>query len=172
MPPATPDSAYLAVDEWDDWFRFSTMYFLQYVDEHGSLHGIGSVKVGQFGMEAEQRRPAIDENFDQLDERFFSLGQDEEYYENLNNLGDSTRDRILSGLRDVALYPNLFERAFHEDVTGVSLLRAVSPATVTGQFSRLARSGARLSQYEFVYVAPNVANSESVSLAFSVQPGS
>lgn len=171
-PPATASSAYLVVDEWDDWFKYSTMYLLLYVDDAGSAHRIGSVKIGQFGMEPEQRRPAIDESFDELDERFFSLGQDEEYYENLNKLGDSTRDRILTGLRDVALNPDLFEHSLKEDVTGVSLLRSVTPATVTGQFSRLARGGARLSQYNFTYVAPDVGDSEGVSLTFSVRPGS
>jgi predicted ATPase len=171
-PPATANSAYLVVDEWDDWFKYSTMYFLLYVDDAGSVNRIGSVKIGQFGMKAGQRRPAIDENFEELDERFFSLGQDEEYYENLNKLGDSRRDRILTGLRDVALFPDLFKRSLDQDVTGVSLLRVVTPATVTGQFSRLARGGARLSRYEFMYAAPAAANSESVSLAFSVQPGS
>ena len=171
-PPATANSAYLVVDEWDDWFKYSTMYSLFYVEDAGSVHRIGSVKIGQFGMTTAQRRAAINENFDELDERFFSLGQDEGYYENLNKLGDSTRDRILTGLKDVAFYPELFKRSLDEDVTGESLLRSVTRATVTGQFSRLARGGAKLSQYEFTYVAPAVANSESVSLAFSVQPGS
>lgn len=171
-PPATANVAYLAIDEWDDWFKYNTMYSLLYVDDASLVHRVGSVKIGQFGMIAEQRRPAINEGFDELDERFFSLGQDEDYYENLNRLGDSTRDRILTRLRDVALYPDLFKRALEEDVTGVSLLRVVTPATVTGQFSRLARGGARLSQYEFTYSAPEVTNSQSVSLAFSVRPGS
>lgn len=171
-PAAIANSAYLVSDDWDDWFKYNTMYILFYVDGTGSVHRIGSVKIGQFEMRTGQRRPDIDESFDELDDRFFSLGQDEEYYENLNKLGDSARDRILTGLRDVALYPSLFERSLGEDVTGVSLLRSVRPATVTGQFSRLARGGARLSRYEFTYVAPAVANSEGVSLAFSVRPGS
>ena len=160
------------VDEWDDWFKYSTMYSLLYVGDAGSVDRIGSVKIGQFGMETGQRRPAINQNFDELDDRFFSLGQDEDYYENLNKLGDSTRDRILAALKDVAFYPELFKRSLGEEVTGESLLRSVTTATVIGQFSRLARGGAKLSQYEFTYVAPTVASSESVSLAFSVQPGS
>ncbi len=171
-PPITANAAYLVVDDWDDWFKYNTMYSLLYVDDAGSVHRIGSVKIGQFGMETGQKRPALDESFDELDDRFFSLGQDEEYYKKLNDLGDSTRDRILVGLRDVASNPDIFKRSLDEDVTGESLLRTVTPATVTGQFSRIARGGARLSRYEFTYVAPAVANSESVSLTFSVQPES
>lgn len=170
--PTGENSAFLVIDDWNDWFKYQTMYTLLYADAAGSIHNIGSVKIGQFGMKAGQRRPNIDESFDELDEKFFSLGQDEDYYENLRKLGDATSDRILTGLKDIAFDPELFRRSLNEDVTGVSLLRAVTPATVTGQFSRLARGGARLSQYEFRYVAPAVANSESVSLAFSVQPES
>ena len=171
-PPITANSAYLVVDEWDDWFKYSTLYSLLYVDDAGVVHRIGGVKIGQFGMQTGQRRPAINEHFDELDDRFFSLGQEEEYYENLNKIGDPTRNQILIRLRDLAFYPELFNRALHEDVTGESLLRYVTPATVTGQFSRLARGGAKLSKYEFKYVAPAAANSESLSLTFSVQPGS
>jgi predicted ATPase len=171
-PPLTPNSAYLVADDWDDWFKYNTLYSMSYIDAAGALQRIGGVKIGQFGMTTGQRRPALDEQFDELDDRFFSLGQDEEYYGNLNNLGDSTRNQVLVRLRDVAFYPELFDRALREDVTGESLLRYVTPASVTGQFGRLARGGAKLSEYEFKYVAPAAPNSESVSFGFSVLPGS
>src|SRR5579871_1778253 len=124
------DRAYLLTDNWDDWFKYSTMYTLVVFDSAGEHHQIGSVKIGQFAMEEGQRRPAIDSDFDALDDRFFSLGQDDSYYEALNTLGQETRDRILKALKDVALDPDLFVRALEEKVTGVSLLRAVTPASV------------------------------------------
>jgi energy-coupling factor transporter ATP-binding protein EcfA2 len=56
----------------------------------------------------------------------------------------------------------------------VSLLRSVTPATVRGQFHRIARGGARLSRYEFSYTAPKPPRSraEPVTLSFEVEPES
>lgn len=74
----------------------------------------------------------------------------------------------------MALDQDRFQRSLNEKVTGVSLLRSVTRATVQGQYSRLARGGARLSRYEFVYAAPKVGRSkiESVTLSFVVEPES
>src|SRR5271169_6538155 len=104
-PAQATEKAFLLTDNWDDWFRYSTLYTLVICDEHGERHSIGGVKIGQFNMADDQRRPAIPENFNQLDERFFSLGQDDSYYADLNQLGATTRDRVLRALRDVALDP-------------------------------------------------------------------
>ncbi|WOH57767.1 AAA family ATPase [Bradyrhizobium sp. BWC-3-1] len=140
----------------------------------GERHDIGGVKIGEFGMAENQRRPDIPTSFDELDQRFFSLGQDDSYYDDLNNLGPEMRDRILHGLRDVALDPELFERALDEKVTGTSLLRSVSPATVRGQFHRMARGGVRLTRYEFSYTAPRPTSRRinPLTLAFVVEPES
>ncbi|MDX6418934.1 MAG: hypothetical protein QOG28_3554 [Trebonia sp.] len=74
--------------------------------------------------------------FDRLDDRFFSLGQDDSYYAQLNALGDQVRDELLAALNDVAVNADLFARALGETVTGKSLLRNVSRATVRNQFNR------------------------------------
>lgn len=174
-PPAdATDRAYLLTDNWDDWFKYNTMYTLVVYDEEGARHQIGSVKIGQFEMEEGQRRAAIPKTFDALDDRFFSLGQDDSYYEALNGLGPEPRDRILRALKDVALDTDLFRRALDEKVTGVSLLRAVTPATVQGQFYRMARGGARLSKYNFSYTAtkPSRSRIAPVRLDFAVEPES
>jgi AAA domain, putative AbiEii toxin, Type IV TA system len=74
-PPAQATAkAYLLTDNWDDWFKFSTLYSLLVFDDEGGRHSIGGVKIGQFGMTEDQRRPDLPERFNQLDERFFSLG--------------------------------------------------------------------------------------------------
>lgn len=174
IPPQAKSKAYLLTDNWDDWFEFSTLYTLIIFDAEGKQHSIGGVKIGQFGMEKEQRRPNLPDRFDELDQRFFSLGQDDSYYDDLNGLGSDERERILRGLRDVALDPELFERALEEKVTGTSLLRSVSRVTVLGQFHRMARGGARLSRYEFSYTAPTPARRRlrPMVLAFVVEPES
>lgn len=174
-PTQATGKAFLMTDEWDDWFKFSTLYGLIIFDENGKRHSIGGVKIGQFNMADDQRRPDIPVGFDQLDERFFSLGQDDSYYDDLNRLGAVTRDRVLKALKDVSLDLELFERALREKVTGTSLLRSVTRATVEGQFHRMAQGGARLTNYEFSYVAPTLlARKRSIplSLSFTVAPES
>lgn len=174
MPAQATQKAFLLTDNWDDWFKFSTLYVLIIFDEDGERHSIGGVKIGQFNMANDQRRPLIPEEFDELDERFFSLGQDDSYYGDLNQLGAATRDRVLTGLRDVSINRELFERALLENVTGTSLLRSVARATVEGQFHRMAQGGARLTDYEFSYTASVRARRRStpLTLSFTVAPES
>ncbi len=172
-PPQAVDRAYLVMDNWDDWFKYSTLYSLVIFDEDGERHSIGGVKIGQFGMNEGQRRADIPERFDELDECFFSLGQDDSYYDGLNRLGEATRDRVLRALRDVALDTELFGRALDEKVTGTSLLRSVDRSTVTGQFHRMALGGVRLTSYEFSYTARRRSRRvEPLSLTFTVSPES
>lgn len=172
-PVEAIDCAYLLTDSWDDWFEFNTLYSLFIFDEEGNRHSIGGVKIGQFEMAEKQRRAEIPECFDILDERFFSLGQDDSYYDGLNHLGALTRDLVLKGLRDVSLDMDLFDRALAEKVTGTSLLRSVDRSTVTGQFHRMAMGGARLSEYEFSYTARRRSDSiNPLKLNFKVAPES
>ena len=136
----------LVEDQWDDWFEFSTMYTVYVFDSGGKRHHIGSVKVGQFGMEAKLRRPALENEFEELDDRFFSLGQDDSYYDHLNELVPDLKDEILSSLRDLSYGESeRFEAALEERVTTISLLRSVARASVRDQFRRIALGGVRLS---------------------------
>lgn len=151
MPTGGKDVIYLLTDGWDDWFKFSTMYNIIYVDQSGEQHRIGEVKIGEFGMQENQRRPNIPSEFEELSKEFFSLGQDDSYYQAINDLGDSFREKFLISIRDVAKDADLFNKALGENVTGVSLLRSVSDKSVIGQFRRMANGGARLTPYSFSY---------------------
>src|SRR5258708_1136905 len=82
----------LVEDAWDDWFEFSTMYTAFLVEANDIRHQIGSVKIGQFNMKPKQRRPELPSEFETLDENFFSLGQDDSYYDNLNELIPDLRE--------------------------------------------------------------------------------
>ncbi len=170
---ATPSSAYLLTDQWDDWFKYNTLYNLVVVTEQGQQL-IGGVKIGQFDMRDKQTRPDIPDAFQELTSGFFSLGQDDSYYESLNALGDEVRDAVLAALQDVAVNEDLFGRSLKESVTGVSLLRSVTVESVRGQFRRLARGGARLSPYDFAYTMSRFTKSvrEPPLLSFVVQPES
>ncbi|OOE83843.1 hypothetical protein BZG73_10665 [Salinivibrio siamensis] len=173
-PIDKPNRAYLVTDDWDDWFEFSTMYTLIYVDGDLNRNRIGSTKIGQFNMEKEQRRPKIPDSFNELSNDFFSVGQDDSFYDELNKLGEEIRSQILSALNDIALDESLYEKAIKERVTGTSLLRSVSHTSIKGQYRRLAKGVVRLSEYSFSYKSPKMRGTEGtrLNLAFEVTPES
>lgn len=167
-----PGRAYLVIDRWDDWFRFETLFQLVWVDGDG-IHRVGDVKIGEVGQVGGQpgeagRRPALPPEFDALGPQFFSVGQDDSYYENLSKLGPSVRDRILVCLRDIARNPEILAAVESEKVLDDSLLRSVSLATVRGQFRRMAEGGVRLTPYSFVIKRVG----QETDLAFDVTPDS
>jgi predicted ATPase len=171
-PPSSPgDRAYLRTDNWDD-YSYKTLYGLVYVGSDGESHDIGGVKIARFGIGSERGHPALPERFETLPDDYFSLGQDDTYYSRLNDLGAEIRDSILAALRDLASDRNLFERARHEDVVGVSLMRGVSASSVTGQYHRLASGGARLTEFAFSYTPPVPRGGRMATLSFAVRPES
>lgn len=174
VPRQGCDEAYLLTDNWDDWFEFSTLYVLTYYDQEGNAHQLGGVKIGQTEMTKDQRRPKLPQEFEQLDNRFFSLGQDTEYYEGIRSLGTEVASRLLHALNDVVAYDEIYLRAKAERVMGVSLMRSVNERTLVGQFRRILSGGAHLTSYAFRYIGPMQLDKTStpVSLSFSVEPSS
>jgi ABC-type transport system involved in cytochrome c biogenesis ATPase subunit len=172
VPLEGRDVAYLWTDNWNDWFRFQTLYALRYFDPEGDLHEIGAVKIGQFDMD--QARPELPADFEELDERFFSLGQDASYYSSIAGLDEELSSRLLTALRDVVADPDLFYRALDQDVMGVSLLRSVTARSVEGQFRRILAGGAVLTNYTFRYQGPEPDEEgiDRLNLEFRVIPES
>lgn len=163
---------YLWTDNWDDWFEFSTLYVLTYFDQEGVKHDIGGVKIGQFDMAEKQRRPDLPARFLRLDDRFFSLGQDADYYEVIGRLDPETGRGLLASLNDIVADETLYQRAREERVTGTSLMRFVNERTIVGQFRRIVAGGARLTDYTFRYRGPVQIDREfdPVTLVFDVEP--
>ena len=50
IPQHGTSCAYLVVDQWDDWFKFRTMFTLFVFDIRSIRHRVGSVKIGQAGL--------------------------------------------------------------------------------------------------------------------------
>ena len=153
--------------DWDDWFKYQTTYNMWCIRDAYSHQFIGAVKIGQKGMEGAlkdaegdlrgSRIPSIEEKFESLGEQFFSLGQDEEYYENVKNIEteiwkEKKRNYdILGSLNDVVKDENLLENIIGEDVFINSLSREVSLMKIKNQFRRIVRGGERVEKYEIKY---------------------
>jgi len=126
FPSEGCDIAYLWSDNWNDYWEFQTLYVLKYFDEDGKEYDLGGVKIGQFDWQKGQSRPQLPNQFKTLDERFFSLGQDADYYEKLRKIGSELAYEVLSALNDIAADKALFLRAKNERVVGISLMRSVN----------------------------------------------
>ncbi|WP_060681308.1 AAA family ATPase [Virgibacillus halodenitrificans] len=163
-----PDTIFLIRDRWDDWFEFETQYHMSYYNEEGDLTFIGNVKIGEFNMESGQRRPNIENSFEALNDCFFSLGQEEEYYQNLNKIGEEFRYQVLTRLKDVALNQELFRKAAAERVMDLSLMRGIAKSSVKGRLRKLANGDASLTHYSFIYKNPNT----DIEVSFEVHPNS
>ena len=163
---------YLVQDNWNDWFTYTTLYSLSIVDDNGTLHSIGYVKIGEKGMSEDQSSPNLPQSFDSLEPEFFSLGQAATYYENLNKLGPDVRQFVLANLNDVAADLDLYEEIASERVTRESLMRSVNEKEVQNQYHRMTQGRARLTKFRFSYEIPKTKNVEPIKLEFKVLPES
>lgn len=163
----------LSHDNWDDWFQYETQCYVNYIDDAGNYNYIGEVKIGQTNMKEKQRTAEYPEIFDYLPDNCFSLGQSEEYYDNIKELL-SEQDRIdyFTSMRDIAFDLELYKRIKKLNVTNISLMRAVTDYMVTQQFHRIAIGNARLTSYDIEYTYPSVNNTNPPKLYFHVEPDS
>ena len=109
-------------------------------------------KIGGFGVPAGWTASVtLQPQFEALDDRNFSLGQDATYYANLAALGPDIRIQVLEALKDLAYNPHLLQRAQDEHVTQTSLMRNMPLGVVGDQLRRIAHGGARVTSYEITY---------------------
>lgn len=167
-PTDAKSQLFLTWDNWND-FSFYTLFGIFYIDDKQIKHDLGGIKIGYLGQQIDETKLNIGDEFEQLDDIFFSVGLDFEYYERLNELGEEVRDKILFCLRDIAKNKEIYQKAIIEEVTKVSLIRDLSELTITGQFRRLANGGIALTPFKFSYVSPKN-NSTSLNLSFDVEP--
>lgn len=178
-PAPAAGQAYLIRDDWDDWFQFETQFSLVVFDATEQRYDLGRVKIGQRGLKGAQRDgdlreriPNVPATFDALSSDFFSLGQEENYYETMWSLDESLRVALLHGMRDVAFDLSLFDVFHDEAVMQASLLREISDNTVRFRFARIVRGDARLTAFNFHYQISSLPGGVAPVLAFEVVPGS
>lgn len=168
----------LRPSNWNDFWKYATLFHATYYDEDGQEHELGAVKIGEFGLEpaikhagAAPASPTLpQEPVESLPEATFSLGQEASYYKRVNDLGHLARDTVLRGLRDVAFDEVLLARARDEYVFSESLMRDLSLFEVTRQWTRIAKGGALLTSYDFTYEAPKYMSPHMLEMDFKVTP--
>lgn len=113
---------------WDD-YGYKTSFSLTYRKENGDNISIGDVKIGSVDYKPNGDN-YIDEIMDpfyldgKLSAKFFSLGQDLEYYRRFKEFFPECYQQILENLRDCVVLPTLAEKVEQEDIFKTSLLRS------------------------------------------------
>lgn len=169
-PPDTGlNTAYLRVDRWND-YSFVTMFYLSLHDEYGVHHDIGNVKIGFKGQTVEQATYSLlGQQFQELPNGFFSLGQDVDFYEKISSLSPVTKHTLLLALKDIVLIDGLIDVAREEAVFRTSLLRDVSLSVIKGQFSRVLDGQPPLTNFEFKFSRPATQKMSDIELNFKVE---
>jgi len=169
---SSPNTAFLLANNWDD-YSFKTLFYLLVVDEKGIEHKIGNVKIGYSGQEGYSWvKNKIPEKFKKLDNSFFSLGQEPEYYQNIKNLSPKLSEYILTSLNDIAYNDDLLKSVEEELVFKNSLLRFVSLSAVHNQYKRIILGETPLTEFNFLYHKQKSKNNAEVKLHFHVTPNS
>jgi len=172
VPESGKATIYLKIDHWND-YSFVTLFHMFLHDEDGQLHDIGGIKIGFKGQTTETNTYAkLPNRFESVGDEFFSLGQSIDFYRNIASLPVRLCPRILSALRDIVLQPDLIEDIKEEDVFRTSLLRGVSLSVVKGQFARVLRGQAELTDFKFKFSRPEAEHFGGIELGFDVEVGS
>ena len=166
LPEKGQLAVYLTLDDWND-YSYRTLYQIILFDENGIKHDLKYIKIANFGQTTETRIE-LPEEFESLDDRYFSLGQSSEYYEIIQALNPELKKLLLSGLKDIVYDKELQARALREDVTQTSLLRGSSLVTIKGQYKRILNNEAILTPYNFSYRTIQTGNEAGYELSFNV----
>ncbi len=172
--PGVAPVCVLVKDNWNDWFKWYTLYSATIIMPDGTQVDLGGVKIGRQGMVETQGSTELPAIFEALDPTFFSLGQSENYYETLIPLGDPVRIAYLEALRDCAFNLDTFDAHANQAVMVQSLMRDVETRRVRERFHRLANGQVALTEYSFSYEFPidPAALTPPPTLTFAVHPNS
>ncbi|MFA1753966.1 AAA family ATPase [Xanthomonas campestris] len=172
VPHVGKSCVYLKIDRWND-YSFVTMFSVYVLDERGVFHDVGAIKIGFKGQTTDRATyEELPNVFETLDESFFSLGQDVDFYKKMAAIPDGLGKLILGALRDIVLDLEIIDRVGDEKVFSISLLRYVSLSTIKGQFTRVLDGHAELTDYSFQFVKPSADGFDEVRLDFYVKESS
>lgn len=164
------NTMYLAPSDWDD-YSFKTSFHAMLYDLKGVKHDLGAVKFGFVDQSTGWTLESIPRRFTSLPDKWFSLGQDVQYYKLLADcLDQETRTALLDSLGDVVSNNQKLELCKDERVFKDSLVRGVSLSVIYGQFRRVLQGLAELTEFDFSYIDPGDERNAQVKLEFEVIP--
>ncbi|NOT14750.1 MAG: ATP-binding protein [Methylotenera sp.] len=169
-----PGDVLLQQSDWNDWFTWHTLFHVKVIQLDGSHIHVGGVKIACAGMTPANAHTTLPLEFALLPNTWFSIGQSENYYETLNELGEEYRTYFLSSLQDGAYDLTILNRHHNEAVLTNSLLRSIDMERVRNRFHRLAHGNPSLTPFAFKYIFPpsDQPENQPLELSFRVTPNS
>ncbi|MBK6825607.1 MAG: AAA family ATPase [Chitinophagaceae bacterium] len=160
------NNCYLIPNTWDD-FSFKTTFEIIYKDAEGKIRNLSGIKVMQRGQERGYTQ--LPPQFTELDESYCSLGNSQEYYEEMMNLPEDIRLNILRSLRDCIFNPAIFTEFSNERAMRLSLLRDTSDSTIGTLYPSILKGHAILTPFRFRFL---LNNNPETSIEVDVTPDS
>lgn len=162
----------LIPSNWDD-YSFKTTFDIYHFNSLGDSTHLGSLKIGFKNQTHGRTSESIPSNFNALPQDWFSLGQDVDYYTQINEaFSPQEKEHYLNAIADIAFNPKIFEIAKEEQVFKDSLMRGVSLSSINGQYKRVIQGLAILTNYSFSYSDPGDERHAPTNLKFEVEPTS
>ncbi|HFG1901459.1 TPA: AAA family ATPase [Vibrio cholerae] len=172
LPIPSISTVYLKVDFWND-YSFVTMFYMTVFDQSGTLHDIGNVKIAFRGQTTSTSTySTFGGSFSHLTDKYFSVGENIEYYKNLSKLDDEVKKHILNSLQDIVYLPNRLHDIEDEEVLNISLFRGVTLSEVHGQFARVLEGFAELSDFNFNFIRGGLDHLCDLRIPFQVMVNS
>ncbi len=126
---------------WND-YSIWTLFELDYYASSFDNYNLGRVKIMR--KESEFTYKVLPNEFKALDPDYCSLGQNKSYYQALKNILGDKYSSFLLAIRDVAIYPRIYDAFENDYIFSTSLIRA-------NDIERLART----IRYELEGINPN-----------------
>lgn len=145
------DTFFLVTDSWNDQ-GYYTYFHLIYCGSDLVKNKIGTLRIAFKGQEEGVSTDIkITQVFNKLDDNFYSLGTDEEYYLNLKKLDPSIQLEILDSLNDVAKKKSLLEEVKSEGAFLKAFLRNTSILNIEQKFRKIINDEIILTDFNFQF---------------------
>lgn len=157
---------HLKTNDWDD-YGCETTFKLLYFKGVGDFEKIGDVKITN--GESVKTRDVIDEKFTALNDSFCSLGQELEYYENLQRIFRSRLTSVLFALKDAAYFVDINDKFSSNAIYRDSLTRGDYAEQLSRNIKLILQGISPSNRYSFTYTfTPNYASTPvEIDLGFN-----
>lgn len=165
----------LKANGWNDWGFLTTFSLFCYLEDGYKLE-LGNVKIGKKGMSLpidyqNTIRTHLDNEFNFLDDQYFSVGDSEYYYKQFYELGKKNLDvknNVLEGLNDIVQNIDIYNNNMNEDTMRNSLMRSSSVKTIKDVYYKVLTTGKEeLIPYNFSVTLKNEINNQKMSFLVS-----
>lgn len=134
-------------DNWNDYWEFQTLFYLEYIDTNGDSFQIGNIKI----LDKKEGITTLPDNFEELPDNFASLGQELSFYQKLKQYFPDTYEDVLSSINDLAFNPTILEEFEDERGLRISLTRDSEAAKNLKQAQKVINEIDYKSNFNFTY---------------------